>query len=414
MRSSHAIMTFMGVVGILAACQENPLVPAAATEVGDPPRASTADTIGIPPQGPYSVLDLGTLGGNSATALAINDSGWTAGASADSAGDTRAFVWRPGGALQDLGTLGGQFSVARRININGDVAGLSTTATGAMHAFLVRHGTMIDLGPALGNTVSQPPVFLNDAATVAWTGPVEGGNHAFVWRKGVVTDLGTLGGPTSGVGGLNQSGEVTGLSTTDSGVQTAFTWNGSTLTPIGDSVGGLAIQSVNGINGRGWVIGETITGGGGPRAQLAWVWDGTGFTVIRPANDSNGFPGDSTTLAVTITDPGEVVGNANEPSPQGVPWEFSHGIFTHLNPALKRGELVTDANNDGVVVGSTPVPVFSTHGIVFDHGNIWDLGSLGSSFGGRSNATAVNAFGDVVGSSVRGNNQDAVVWLRNR
>ena len=72
---------------------------------------------------PYTVIDLGTLGGTESYFYAINDSGQVVG---DSwlTGDTEkhAFI-SDGTTMTDLGTLGGDHSNARAINNSGLVVG---------------------------------------------------------------------------------------------------------------------------------------------------------------------------------------------------------------------------------------------------------------------------------------------------
>lgn len=93
------------------------------------------------------MTDLGTLGGSSSQAFAINPAGQVVGESATSDGDGHAFLWERG-TMIDLGTLGGAGSVAIAINPSGVVLGSSTTdETGSeSHPFVWKSGTMIDLG----------------------------------------------------------------------------------------------------------------------------------------------------------------------------------------------------------------------------------------------------------------------------
>jgi probable HAF family extracellular repeat protein len=80
-------------------------------------------------------IDLGTLGGNNSSAIAVNATGQVVGYSELRDGSTHAFSWTEQGGMIDLGTLGGQYSVANAVNASGQVVGWSTTADGIQHAF---------------------------------------------------------------------------------------------------------------------------------------------------------------------------------------------------------------------------------------------------------------------------------------
>ena len=95
----------------------------------------------------YTITDLGTLGGSSSSALAINNEGQVVGRST-LPGDavTGAFLWQDG-TMTDLGSLGGTFSTANGINRAGDVVGASELPNNtARHAVLFRNGQVVDLG----------------------------------------------------------------------------------------------------------------------------------------------------------------------------------------------------------------------------------------------------------------------------
>ena len=114
------------------------------------------------------MLDIGTLGGASAQAFGINDSGFVTGTAqvADSSRleITHAFIYQPisipGRNMKkmiDLGTLGGNDSYGMAINANNHVVGYSTLNGGLdrVHAFLHDGRKMRDLGSLDGIGVRE-------------------------------------------------------------------------------------------------------------------------------------------------------------------------------------------------------------------------------------------------------------------
>src|SRR5206468_2534360 len=87
-----------------------------------------------PTSATYAVTDLGTLGGDTSIAYAINSIGQVVGVSQNHAFRTAAnSPINP--ATDDLGTLGGPASIASGINSSGQVVGQSFTPSGQSHAF---------------------------------------------------------------------------------------------------------------------------------------------------------------------------------------------------------------------------------------------------------------------------------------
>ncbi len=128
-------------------------------------------TIGRTPQSQRAVLtrpdgstiDLGTLGGASSYATAINSRGQVCGESVLVSGETHAFRWTPdqsgGGSMEDLGTLGGSWSRAAAIAENGDVVGDSAGVDGRGHAFIHR----------FRSAAARPLVVLSESRSAALT-----------------------------------------------------------------------------------------------------------------------------------------------------------------------------------------------------------------------------------------------------
>lgn len=145
-------------------------------------------------------------GGTIAYADAINDSDWIAGSSSGTAfqAQLHAAVWTDDGRVLDLGTLDKACydacnSYARAISDNGLVVGGSDLPPrDSFHAFLwTEDSGMIDLGTVKYDTSNALAVNLR-AGVAGWISTLATGTNAFLWtpREGM-RDLGTLKGATS-------------------------------------------------------------------------------------------------------------------------------------------------------------------------------------------------------------------------
>src|SRR5262249_1459911 len=136
-----------------------------------------------------------------------------------------AFVWH-NGTMSDIGTLGGDYSTAIAINRAGKTVGWSNLASTTdpyntpVHATLWFNGKTTDLGPL-------PACTFSDARDINESGPIAGNSNstpqgldrahiqrAVTWIDGKIRDIGTLGGPSSAAYGINNAGQIVGSAET--------------------------------------------------------------------------------------------------------------------------------------------------------------------------------------------------------
>lgn len=169
-------------------------------------------------------IDMGTLGGNTSTAIAVNDSGQVAGYSAVTPGTydpQHAFSWTLGGGMVDLGTLGGSESQAAALNSSGEIVGFSDLPGDASSVAFkwTPGGSMVALSGLPGATYSAATAVNNGGLIVGYS-QVDGISHAVSWSPtGQITDLGFLPGGGQGpnavatASAVDDNGDIVGYST---------------------------------------------------------------------------------------------------------------------------------------------------------------------------------------------------------
>ena len=353
-----------------------------------------------------TAIDLGTLGGNSSTANAVNGSGQVVGDSETSSGQSHAFSWTQAGGMVDLGTLGGNSSTANAVNGSGQVVGDSETSSGQLHAFSwTQAGGMVDLG-TLGHLYSDAYAVNGFGQVVgeAWTNSFQG--HAFSWTPaGGMVDLGTLGGSVSGSVAVNDSGQVVGNAETSSPTQIhAFSW-----AQAGGMVdlGGGSVSVAAAVNDSGQVVGSAETS-----SELhAFSWTRAGGMV-----DLGTLPGGHSSEATAVNGSDQVVGTAGTPVVEGEPrghafsWTQAGGMVD-LGTFGGLYSFASAVNESGQVVGKAYTSSSPTQIHAFSWtpaGGMVDLGTLGGSFSG---AVAVNDSGQVVGyAETSSGHGHAMLW----
>jgi probable HAF family extracellular repeat protein len=262
--------------------------------------------------------DLGTLGGGSSYATAINDHGQIVGNSYVSGGDAyRGFIV-DGGGMSAL--PGPDYLKANAINNAGTVAGEMTVSTpdgDRAHAYTYSAGTFTDLG-TLSASYGSRATAINNAGDVVGAGEVDGPIYyptdPFLYSKGKMIDLGNLDPDRiySGANAINDRGQIVGYAGLNYNLSydgdyfayTAFLYENGVM----KNLGGLAPQAVSsalGINKLGQVVGFAYMGNGfahgflyedGQMIDLNTLIDpATGWTIAR---------------AVAINDLGQIAATA--------------------------------------------------------------------------------------------------------
>lgn len=298
----------------------------------------------------YTITDLGTfVGGELSYANGVNDSAQVVGfARYVATGSIHGFSWTSAGGMVDVGDLGYSLSFSEGVNDSGQVAGYSENTGAQPRAFLwTSAGGMVDLGKFSWAYDSYAYGINSTGQVVGFCGNTGGDvNHAFLWSSadGMV-DLGTLGGTSSTAWAINDSGEVAGESTTDTGDDHAFVWSSANgmidLGTLGDGTGSVA----RAINASGQVAG------------YAYV-DALQYHAFVYADNTMvdlGTLGGSQSYSRGINDYGEVVGWADTSAGQRDAFLYYGGTMTDLNNFFAgTGWILSEAtgiNNAGQIVG---------------------------------------------------------------
>ena len=228
---------------------------------------------------------------------------------------------------------------------------------------------------------------------------------AYAEVRYTLTDLGTMGGTHSSASGINNAGQVVGI-TYDANwaIRHGFLWQNGTMTDIGTLFGGKYSRAYA-INNAGQVVGDAWTYFTNPNytTNHAFLWKNGVMTDIGPG----GRGGKSSSLAYSINDAGQAVGRVQFWSNVTTHAYILSGQYAGINLGnwygVSGSSVANSINMAGQVVGRSHLPNDTS----VQHAVLWnglegmiDLGILpGSTYSGSTNSEAkcINNAGQVVG-----------------
>jgi probable HAF family extracellular repeat protein len=322
---------------------DGPSVDGPSVDAAGPPLACTRTTIVIP-------------NNRGSQANAIDGAGNIAGQYVLATGATHAFRWHASTGFVDLGTLGGDFATA--LGVSGELTvGNSTVAPGDSRAFLSDASGMHELpapagardGHAFG--VNASGIAVGDARLP------DGSVHAVKYQDGMAIDLGTLSGrQNSTARAISDSGVIVG-SAYDSGLrnQTAVMWVNGEITSLGPG----EATAVN-------AAGDIAVGG------LTLYRGGTTTSLGMPGSvvciSSSPF---AARVVLGVNDAGWIVGFAGCRGPEEVaidnPLIYIDGVRWNMNDLMAPGSILpfkwwaSAINNAGQIAANVGLG-FSTTG----------------------------------------------------
>jgi len=244
------------------------------------------------------------------------------------------------------------------------------------------------------------PLDINSSGAVAYSI----GNNAVIYSAGTTVSLGSLGGSSSYASGINDSGVVVGLLST----QRAFSYQNGTITDLGILGNGpMASSGALSVNNSGQVVGHSTTGRllQGRYVEYHAVQFGPSITDL-------GTLGGWYSVATSINAVGTIAGWSTTIAGSGSdsmrPFVYENGIMKNLGTLGGDGWTGTGSasalNDSGVVVGNSWLKNsfghYVQHAFAYTDGKLIDIGTLAPEyFAAGSQALDINSNGQIVGTS---------------
>jgi probable HAF family extracellular repeat protein len=253
-----------------------------------------------------SILRLGTLGGRSSEALAVDEEGRIVGTSRGEDHKDHGFLWE-GGRMRDLAPI------ERGVGIDGPgriLGNRSSPAPAVQQAFLWVDGEVSSLG-SLGVDEFVVADAMNAGGQAVGSAGVFGPNmerriHPFLWEDGRMRDLTPDAVGYNGAGDISDAGHVVGALMRSDAEAHAFIWKDGRLQDLG-TFGGRSASAVA-VDDRGrFVVNVVVREGDPPREGRALLVDGDRVIDLGKLRDD-----DRKTEAHAMNNQGTVVGESGE------------------------------------------------------------------------------------------------------
>jgi probable HAF family extracellular repeat protein len=246
--------------------------------------------------------------------------------------------------------------------------------------------TVVNLDPG----ASSGNAYINASNQVAYTTYRDVDAHSGFFNGDSAREIGAAGAVRTTISGLNDAGQVVGISYDAADASVGFRWSAADgVTPLGTL--GAATLDPRGVNRLGQVAGQAMTPNpGGPVTGLMPFWRAFFWDETTGARDLGVLEGGGA-RGFAINDAGTVVGFSGAAGgvDHAFSWSATGGMVALGSGGYSRAFLI---NNAGQVAGELP-----HHGFVWTQATgMVDIGVLGGNFSG---IWAMNDAGQVAGMS---------------
>ena len=305
----------------------------------------------------------------------------------------------------DIGTLGGTSSEAADINNAVQIVGSSTISPEkGLAAFLWQEGSMTPLTVSVSMTTHA--FAINDLGQIAGTAISPTGEPAdqwpVLWAGETFTKLATISDTQGTARAINNLGLIAGNTITESSNHLLL-WQGDSLSatiPISGGVGW-----ANGLNDAGQMVGHIDDTLG---SSIAFLWQDGAFTNLGTLDGTS-----TSSKANDINDATQIVGSAaisNDLSSHAFLWEegVMHDLGS-LGDVFTATSKANGINNLGMIVGQAELED-EEHAVLWQEGQIIDLNEflpVDSDWDVLLTAESINDEGWIAGTGLMDGNERA-------